>query len=135
MILAPISAYRDGANLKVRFYMINLVISVKGVIFSQFDPLKMVKNVKKLKFLQQIQKNTCMDNHQPEFQVNIQKFDFLRFPTVFLNKTKEDFNPVTRPWYIGKKRLLKVLNMKTICLISNLALALASSVSSLSFKP
>ena len=28
------------------------------------------------------------------------------------NKTKEDFNPVTRPWYIGKKRLLKVLRCK-----------------------
>ena len=31
-----------------------------------------------------------------------------------INKTKEDFSPVTRPWYIRKKRLLKVLKNKAI---------------------
>ena len=30
------------------------------------------------------------------------------------NKTKEDFSPVTRPWYIRKKRLLKVLKNKAV---------------------
>ena len=35
-------------------------------------------------------------------------------PLTFDNKTKEDFSPVTRPWYLRKKRILKVLKNKAV---------------------
>ena len=38
----------------------------------------------------------------------------VEFDATMLNKTKEDFSPVTRPWYIRKKRLLKVLKNKAV---------------------